>query len=195
MNAPLENQLVESANKKTGDSVGSGVLRTIREYAVLILVALVLSFIIRAAVAEVRVVPTGSMLPTIQIGDRLLTVKILYKFGEPQRGDVVVFEPPEILKGRFSEPFVKRVVGLPGDVIEVRDGKTYVNGEEFRVATADRPRYDYGPRKVPNESYFMLGDNRNQSYDSHEWGFVPRQNIIAKAVLVFWPLDDAKMLK
>lgn len=174
---------------------GSKALKTIREYAILILVALVLSFGIRTAVAEVRVVPSGSMLPTIGIGDRLLTVKLVYRFGDPQRGDIVVFDPPENLKGKFNDPFVKRVIGLPGDTVEVRDGKTFVNGREYKVPTAASPSYTYGPIKVPDGYYFVLGDNRNQSYDSHEWGFVPRENIIAKAVLVFWPPDDAKMLK
>ncbi len=190
-----ERRPVDENHKSPTGSKGSRILKTIREYAVLVLVALMLSFGIRTAVAEVRVVPSASMVPTIGVGDRLLTVKLIYRFGDPQRGDIVVFEPPESLKGRFNDPFVKRVIGLPGDVVEVRDGKTFVNGREFKVETAETPLYTYDPVRVPDGYYFVLGDNRNRSYDSHEWGFVPRENIIAKAVLVFWPPDDAKMLK
>lgn len=185
---------MNSREEEQTASLGSRFFKTVREYVVLIAVALVLSFGIRATVAEVRVVPTGSMIPTIAIGDRLFTLKISYYFSDPKRGEVVVFEPPDALKARFTEPFVKRVIGLPGDVVEVRDGKTYVNGNEYDVPEADTPGYTYGPVKVPEGHYFMLGDNRNHSYDSHEWGFVPRENVIAKAVLIFWPISDARML-
>ncbi|MCL4499325.1 MAG: signal peptidase I, partial [Chloroflexi bacterium] len=156
MDDTLKSRPVEQTEKEeAGEAAGSGVFRTIREYVVLILVALALSFIIRATVAEVRGVPTGSMIPTIIGGlpgrtdDRLLTIKALYYFADPKRNDIVVFDPPEALRSRFNEPFVKRLVGQPGDTVEVKAGATYVNGKEFKVAAADRPTYAYGPVRVP----------------------------------------------
>ncbi|MHB0976967.1 MAG: signal peptidase I [Candidatus Aquicultorales bacterium] len=181
--------------EKTEVNTSKKAVKIIREYVVLVMIALALSFGIRATVAEVRVVPTGSMIPTIQVGNRLLTLKVVYYYSDPKRGDIVVFSPPENLRAKFTEPFVKRVVGLPGDTVEVRDGRTFVNGREYYVPSADIPKYTYGPATVPAGHYFMLGDNRNQSYDSHEWGFVPRENVIAKALVVFWPLENAKVLR
>lgn len=240
MSETYEGGLVEAtADNAAKTEMRPKLVRTLAEYAVLILLALALSFGIRATIAEVRVVPTGSMIPTIMPPyDRLFTLKVLYYFTNPHRGDVVVFDPPLSLKGEYPDPFVKRLIGMPGDIIEVKGGKTFVNGKEFFVKAADQPRYDYGPVRVPargdtievkdakvyvngklsimstqaipasaysnalmgktvkvqEDYYFMLGDNRNQSYDSHEWGFVPRKNIIARAVCVFWPPKDAKVL-
>src|SRR3990172_8236926 len=112
------------------------------EFVVLVLVAFVLALGIRTAVAEVRWVPTGSMEPTIMSGGRLFTVKLNYYFKEPERGDIVVFTIPDQvrLEQPIQSPFVKRVVGLPGDTVEVRDGKVYINGHEYSVKTARTPK-------------------------------------------------------
>ncbi|NCO66577.1 MAG: signal peptidase I [Candidatus Aquicultor secundus] len=169
---------------------------TLSEFIVLAVIAFVLAFGIRTAVAEPRLVPTGSMDPTIAPGDRIFTVKALYYFEEPHRGDIVVFKvPKQVNSDPDAAPFVKRLIGLPGDTVEVRDGVLYVNGKAYKVAAARTPQYSYGPVKVKEGMLFVLGDNRNQSYDSHEWGFVPEENVIAKAVCVFWPLDHLKVLK
>ncbi|HZD60054.1 MAG TPA: signal peptidase I [Anaerolineae bacterium] len=169
---------------------------TLSEFVVLVLIAFVLAMGIRTAVAEVRWVPTGSMEPTIKPGDRLFTVKLNYYFKEPARGDIVVFNvPPQVKREQNMPPFVKRVIGLPGDTVEVRGGKVYVNGKVFNVGTARTPEYDYPPVKVEDGMLFVLGDNRNHSYDSHEWGLLPEDNVIAKAVLIIWPLDHAHVLK
>ncbi|MBI4734011.1 MAG: signal peptidase I [Rubrobacteridae bacterium] len=151
---------------------------------------------IRTAIAEVRFVPSGSMEPTIEIGDRLLTIKALYHFKEPARGDIVIFDvPEEAMIGKDKTPFVKRVIGLPGDVVEIRSGVVYINGKEYKVPSAKIPEYDYGPVKIEQGNLFVLGDNRNHSYDSHEWGQLPEDNVIAKAVFVIWPLTHVKVLK
>jgi signal peptidase I len=131
------------------------------------------------------------MLPTLQVNDRLIIEKVSYHFNNPKHGDVVVFEPTDTLKAKgFKDAFIKRIIGLPGDTVEIKGEKVYVNGE---VITEDyiegAPKYNFGPVTVPEDQYLVLGDNRNNSYDSHYWGYVPRKNLIGRAVVRFWPPD------
>lgn len=151
----------------------------------------ILAFGIRTFVAEARYIPSGSMLPTLQVNDRLIVDKLGYHFKNPERGDIVVFAPTEELqKQKFHDAFIKRVIGLPGEKIEVKSGRVYVNGKALTENyVADEPQYQYGPVTVPEGSYLVLGDNRNNSYDSHYWGFVPRDKIIGRAVVRFWPME------
>ncbi len=154
-------------------------------------ISAILAIGIRTFVAEARYIPSGSMLPTLEINDRLIIDKLSYRFKDPQRGDIVVFTPtPALQQENFKDAFIKRVIGLPGDTIEVKKGKVYVNGkmliEEY---IKEQPKYDYGPVVVPENQYLVLGDNRNNSYDSHYWGFVPRENIIGQAVIRFFPFN------
>ncbi|MBW4690217.1 MAG: signal peptidase I [Lyngbya sp. HA4199-MV5] len=151
----------------------------------------VLAFGIRTFVAEARYIPSGSMLPTLQINDRLIVDKLGYHFKAPQRGDIVVFSPTDTLeKQNFHDAFIKRVIGLPGDKVEVKDGRVFINDKPLdEDYIADRPQYQYGPVTVPQDQYLVLGDNRNNSYDSHYWGFVPRDHIIGRAVVRFWPMN------
>lgn len=154
--------------------------------------SVILAFGIRHFVAEARYIPSGSMEPTLQINDRLVVEKVSYYINPPQRGDIIVFYPPENLfpKSKRRDAFIKRVIGLPGDQVEITDGRVYVNGEPLEEGYIKAPpNYEWGPKVVPDESYLVLGDNRNSSYDSHEWGYVPRENIIGKAVVRFWPPD------
>jgi signal peptidase I len=156
-----------------------------------IFISLLLAFGIRTFVAEARYIPSGSMEPTLQINDRLIVDKLSYDFGKPQRGDVVVFNPTAALRNEgFHDAFIKRIIGLPGDKIQVKGGQVYVNGcplEEKYIAA--KPDYHFGPVTVPPDSYLVFGDNRNNSYDSHYWGFVPRHDIIGRAIVRFWPLN------
>ena len=149
----------------------------------------ILAIGIRQFVAEARYIPSGSMLPTLQINDRLIVDKLSYRFNTPQRGDIVVFSPTSTLeKQNFHDAFIKRVIGLPGDKVEVKGGRVYVNDQALRENYIEEdPQYQWGPQTVPNGSYLVLGDNRNNSYDSHYWGFVPREKIIGRAVVRFWP--------
>ncbi len=145
---------------------------------------------IRQFVAEARYIPSGSMLPTLQINDRLIVDKLSYRwFSTPQRGDIVVFSPTSTLeKQNFHDAFIKRVIGLPGDKVEVKGGRVFVNDQALRENYIEEdPQYQWGPQTVPSGSYLVLGDNRNNSYDSHYWGFVPREKIIGRAVVRFWP--------
>jgi signal peptidase I len=156
-----------------------------------------LAFGIRTFVAEARYIPSKSMLPTLEVNDRLIVEKLSYRFSPPERGDVIVFKPTKALKRRgFDDAFIKRVIGIPGDKVAVRGGKVYVNGEPLREKYLEaKPDYRFGPVTVPEDRYLVLGDNRNNSYDSHYWGFVPRDKIIGQAVVRFWPLDQAGLLE
>lgn len=154
--------------------------------------SLVLALGIRTFIAEARYIPSGSMEPTLQINDRLIINKLSYDFGGiPQRGDIIVFQPTKTLEElKYRDAFIKRVIGLPGDTVEVRDGVVYVNNQPLKEDyIMEKPRYQWGPEVVPKDSYLVLGDNRNNSYDSHYWGFVPQDRIIGRAIVRFWPLN------
>jgi signal peptidase I len=152
---------------------------------------------IRTFVAEARFIPSDSMSPTLQRDDRLLINKLNYHFKSPQRGDLVVFNPTKALREKnFKDAFIKRIIGIPGDTIAIQNGNVLINGkvaEESYIAEA--PNYTYGPVTVPAGEYFVLGDNRNNAYDSHSWGFVPRQNIIGQATKRYWPPNRIGMFK
>jgi signal peptidase I len=151
----------------------------------------ILAIGIRTYVAEARYIPSGSMEPTLEINDRLIVDKVGYHFTSPQRGDIVVFNPTQALEDQdFHDALIKRIIGLPGDTVEVKDGKVFVNNRQLAENYIQAaPNYHYGPKSVPDGSYLVLGDNRNNSYDSHYWGFVPRQKIIGRAVVRFWPMN------
>ena len=155
--------------------------------------SVVLALGIRTFVAEARYIPSGSMEPTLEINDRLVVEKISYHLNPPGRGDIIVFWPPESLfePNKRRDAFIKRVIGLPGDTVEVADGTVFVNGDALEEDYIKaEPDYTWGPETVPPEAYLVLGDNRNSSYDSHAWeteSFVPADNIIGKAVVRFWP--------
>lgn len=181
--ARAQNQVSEQKPQPASENAWIEGLKTIGLSAIL-------AFGIRTFVAEARYIPSGSMLPTLEINDRLIIDKMGYRFGEPERGDIVVFRPTPALQANFNEAFIKRVIGLPGETVEVKDGRVYVNSEPLpENYTAEQPNYEWGPEKVPEDSYLVLGDNRNNSYDSHYWGYVPRKNIIGRAVVRFWPPD------
>ena len=154
-----------------------------------LIMALVFYFLIDSFFPRVRV-ENISMKPTLQPGELLLVNKLSYKLGEPRHGDVVVFHYP----ANPTEDYIKRVIGLPGDEVRVENGKVIVNGQALdEPYIAASPSYT-GSWTVPPDSFFVLGDNRNQSSDSHSWGFVPRENMVGKALIVYWPLDQVKTL-
>lgn len=165
----------------------------------LLAIALGLALLIRLFVAEPRFIPSDSMLPTLKIGDRLVVEKVSYRLHPPERGDIIVFEPPQALQERGYLPdqaFIKRVIGQPGQQIEVHNGRVYADGQPLpEPYILQPPKYDWGPAIVPNDQYFVMGDNRNNSNDSHVWGFLPRQNIIGRAFFRFWPFDRFGLVK
>jgi signal peptidase I len=153
--------------------------------------SLFLALGIRQFVAEARYIPSESMVPTLEVNDRLIIEKLSYLVHPPQREDIIVFWPNDRLRQqqpKLKDAFIKRLIGLPGEKVEVRAGKVYINDQPLREQYIEaEPDYEWGPEIVPNNSYLVLGDNRNNSYDSHFWGYVPRQNIIGRAAFRFWP--------
>ena len=179
-----KNSAVEKVKTSTEENPVVEIVKTLAT-------AFILAIGIRTLVAEARYIPSSSMEPTLEINDRLIIEKISYRFKTPQRGDVVVFSPTDKLKEQnFKDAFIKRVIGLPGETVEVRGEKVYVNGKALREKYIEEaPEYTYGPVTVPQGQYLVLGDNRNNSYDSHYWGFVPRKNLIGRAIVRFWPIN------
>ena len=170
-------------------SKSSGCVGFIIDTVETILLALVLFLVINTLSARVRV-ENVSMKPTLQPGEFLLVNRVAYKLGDPSIGDIVVFHAP----GTSEMDYIKRIVGLPGDLVRINDGTVTVNDQPlYEPYIADQPNYT-GEWVVPEGEYFVLGDNRNNSSDSHLWGFVPREDIVGKALLIYWPLSEASLL-
>lgn len=169
------------------------------EYAKIIVIALVISLLVRTYVAEARFIPSESMLPTIKIGDRLIIDKIFYEIKgnkDLQRGDIVVFDPPPAAQSNDGIPFIKRVIALPGETVSVKKGTVYINGEPlYEPYILEKPASDFKPYTVPGNMLFVMGDNRNHSNDSRYWGPVPVQNIIGKAEFRYFPFNDIGVLR
>lgn len=166
----------------------------IKDWIVSILIAVVLALFIRYFIVELYVVDGPSMQPTLQSGERLIVNKFIYRFGEPARGDVVVFKYPS----DPSRDFIKRVIAIPGDTIEIKDGRVFVNGQLLNEQyILERTRGSYPLSTVPEGRIFAMGDNRNNSEDSRfkDVGFVPYELVKGKAMVIFWPLDKMKSLQ
>lgn len=157
-----------------------------------LIIAIVLAVVIRAFIFQPFYIPSGSMMPTLYRGDRIIVSKLSYRFHLPQRGDIVVFHYPRNPK----KTYIKRLIGLGGETVALADGKLFINGQEIPEPYLPPGTYfpDFGPVKVPKGYYFMLGDNRMNSEDSRVWGFLDRRLIIGKAVLVYWPPDHIKVI-
>jgi len=154
-----------------------------------ILLAVVLFLVINTLSARVRV-ENISMKPTLQPGEFLLVNRVAYKIGEPEIGDIIVFHAP----GNSDLDYIKRVIGLPGDKVKISDGVVYVNEQPlYEPYIADPPRYN-GEWDIPPEQLFVLGDNRNNSSDSHMWGFVPFEDVVGRALFIYWPIQEATFL-
>jgi len=154
-----------------------------------LVLAALLYFAIDAVFARVWVLNI-SMQPTLYEGNIVLVNKLAYKVGQMKTGDVVVFHAPN----SQDEDFIKRLIGKPGDLVEAKNGKIYVNSTPLdEPYIAAEPVYS-GSWQVPEDAIFVLGDNRNQSSDSHSWGFVPLDDLIGKALVVYWPLDKIKVV-
>jgi signal peptidase I len=172
----------------------SGMKKLIKEWVPVILLAVVLSVTIRTYVGEAVVVPSGSMLPTIHINDRLAVDKLTGP-EDLQYGDIVVFYPP--VPEKKEERFIKRLIGKGGDTIEIKDGILYRNGQKVDEPYIREPmKYEFGPVTVPEGKFFFLGDNRNESYDSHLWPtpFVDADAIEGKAAFRFYPFTDIQTM-
>ncbi|NJL89141.1 MAG: signal peptidase I [Coleofasciculaceae cyanobacterium SM2_1_6] len=178
-------------NRESSSKEPQSVKGYVLEAVEILVIAVAIAFGIRTFIAEARYIPSGSMLPTLKINDRLMVEKISFLFRTPERGDIVVFNPTDsLIQQNFHDAFIKRVIGTPGDTVEVRDGKVIVNGEPLvENYLLEPPTLNSPPVKIPPNEYMVMGDNRNSSYDSRFWGFVPRDRIIGKAAFRFWPLN------
>ena len=158
----------------------------LREILVTLILAIVIFFALQATVQSFIVIG-NSMEPGLHEGQRLLINKVVYSFHEPERGDIIVFHPPN----NSQVDYIKRIIALPGDTIEVKEGAVYVNGSRLNEPyIKDSPEYSIHDETVPADKYFVLGDNRNNSNDSHNGWVVSRQKIIGKAWLSIWPPDE-----
>jgi len=172
----------------------------LREYSEAILIALVFAIFIRTFIVQAFRIPSGSMETTLLVGDQILVDKIVYKFREPQRGEIIVFKYPE----DPSRDFIKRVIGLPGETIELRNRVVYINGKPLQdngYARHDgddyfprRPRDNFGPVVVPQGKLFMMGDNRENSMDSRWWGFLSESEVLGRAFIIYWSRDVSRVL-
>jgi len=158
----------------------------LRETAKDVLVALAVALVLRASVADARVVPTPSMVPTVYPGDRVFMERVVLRFTGVDRGDIVVFQPPF----ETTDPYLKRVIGLPGETVEVRKGQVLIDGVALdEPYLKEAPRYTYGPVTIPEDKLLVLGDNRNDSYDSHSWGLLDRDAVEGRAWFRYWPMN------
>jgi signal peptidase I len=166
-------------------------MKVFREVAITVLIAVAVFALLRLTVQSYTVV-MSSMEPNFQEGECIMVNKVCYRSSAPQRGQVIVFNPPF----GSAHPFIKRVIGLPGETLEIRDEKVFVNGiplqEEYVMAP---PNYTMPATEVPETEYFVLGDNRNNSNDSHSGWMVPRDNIIGKAWFTYWPPSKVGVIK
>ena len=155
----------------------------------LMAIALVFLFI-RPFVVQAFFIPSPSMYPTLREGDHILVNKFIYRFREPRVGEIIVFKaPPAATDDHTEKDFIKRLIGLPGDVIEVKKGALYRNGKRMNepYLNDNEIGYTMEPTKVPEGKLFVFGDNRNDSRDSHMWGALERKRVIGKAMVRFWP--------
>jgi signal peptidase I len=201
----MQNQVSDNNSSQQPDN------SWIAELGRTIVLSIVLALGIRTFVAEARWIPSGSMEPTLHgtpnqwEADKIIVDKLKYKFANPQRGDIVVFSPTaELQKEQYQDAFIKRVIGLPGEKVQLKDGKVYINNKPLPETnylssgqttvinvcqSAPQLAFLTKPQTIPPNSYLVLGDNRNNSYDGRCWGLVPRENIIGRAVFRFWPLN------
>lgn len=176
--AAIEEQPQPSREKQGLLSVLVDILETL-------ILSVVLFFLINAVSARIKI-DGSSMEPTLQNNEFVLVSKLNYKFGKVERGDVIVFDFPQ----NITEEYIKRVIGLPGEVITIEDEKLYVNGQLLKETYINAPPRYEGEWTVMEDSLFVLGDNRNNSSDSHNWGFVPLENVVGEALLIYWPPSD-----
>ena len=177
----------------------------VREWTESFIIAIVLALLIRTFVVQAFKIPSGSMIPTFKVGDRIFVNKFIYgaripfteirlpAMRDPRRGDIVVFVSPEDKK----KDFVKRLIAIGGETVEIRDGRIYIDGKDIQEPLSIRSVYyynagDFGKEgvsvKVPEDSYFVLGDNSASSRDSRYWGFVSRKSLLGNAICIYWPL-------
>lgn len=166
-----------------------------KEALSIIIIAFVLAMLLRMTIIEGRFIPTGSMLPTLPIDTRVMVIKFAYWFNEPERGDIIIFKPPESLQ--VKDDYIKRVIGLPGETVYIHDGQVFIDDQVLvEPYIQEAIQYTFGPVVVPEGSLFVLGDNRNHSHDSHAWdSWLKLDHVKGKAFAIYWPLSEITLLE
>jgi signal peptidase I len=179
----------QSASNNKGYTVG----RFLRDVLEVVVPAIIFYLIISTFFLQSREVPTASMAPTIAEHDRFLLNKTAYWFSKPKRFDIIVLKPPPAAGSNVA--FVKRVIGLPGETVKITKGVVYINDRPLPEPANRTPNYDFGPFMIPDDQLFVLGDNRNKSFDSHFWGPLPLKNVEGHAWWRYWPVSRMSFIK
>lgn len=206
MNAKTDSKLKTDKTESQKEPKKKGKLR---ENIEAIIIAIILALFIRTFIVQAFKIPSGSMQPTLKIGDHILVNKFIYgvklpyvrttliPVGEPERGDIIVFKYPE----QPGKDFIKRVIGVPGDTVEIIKKQVFINGQPLNqdygmhtdsnlIPGRVNHRDNFGPETVPEGAYFVMGDNRDNSYDSRFWGFVDESAIKGEAFIIYWSWDS-----
>ncbi|CAN5584243.1 N/A [soil metagenome] len=210
--AALSDSPVQQDVGEEGRSAARSFLSGLAEFLRLLVVALVLAFVIKSLLLQAFFIPSESMLETLQVSDRVLVEKVSYRFRDPQRGEIIVFRRPGLEAEGFSlletgrsflegiglskpdadRDLIKRVIGLPGETVEVIEGVVHINGMPLTEPYAGPEIRDFPPVVVPDDEYYMLGDNRGNSLDSRfTLGTIPKENIVGRSFVILWPPGDA----
>ncbi len=209
MNKKTESKPKADKTEKTDSKKQTQKKGKLRENIEAIIIAIILALFIRTFIVQAFKIPSGSMQPTLKIGDHILVNKFIYgvklpyvrttliPVGEPERGDIIVFKYPE----QPDKDFIKRVIGVPGDRVRIKEKQVFINGQplnhDYGVHTDANiipgrvnHRDNFGPATVPEGAYFVMGDNRDNSYDSRFWGFVDESAIKGEAFIIYWSWDS-----
>ena len=163
----------------------------LRDILETVIIAAIISWVLITFVVQAFYIPSSSMEPTLEPGDRIFVNKFIYSFRDLKRQELVVFRYPE----DPDQHFVKRIIGLPGDEVKIEQGQVEVNGEKLTEPYVEKEDFSYYPQEeIPEGKYFVLGDNRTNSQDSRYWGYVPEENIIGLPFVIFWPPGRIRML-
>ncbi|HWQ68428.1 MAG TPA: signal peptidase I [Patescibacteria group bacterium] len=192
----MSDETIKEGQERASPSGAKSEKSVFRQYAEAIIIAIILALVIRSFVIQAFKIPSGSMLQTLQVGDHILVNKFLYWFADPQHGDIIVFKYPQ----DEERDFIKRVVALPGDKVEVREKQVYINDKPLTepyaihldpatIENPGSPRDSFGPVVVAPGQLFMMGDNRDYSMDSRFWGFLDMKKIRGKAFIIYWSWD------
>jgi signal peptidase I len=194
--------------------------RSVAEIPLLLALAIGIAFVVKTFVAQAFYIPSGSMIPQLKVGDRIVVSKVAYQLHDPRRGDIVVFDcpprascpppaggilPVRVLRGIFeaiglrqpsTEEYVKRVIGLPGDQVQGAQGRVFVNGQALvePYLPTGTVTNDFGPLRVPDGHLWVMGDNREQSADSRVFGTITQSSVVGRAVVRAWPVGSASFL-
>lgn len=192
MDEQKEVEIKESAVTKSTTRKRSSLLSFLVELPFLILGAFIIAWLVKSFVVQPFKIEQQSMLPTLYPADRVFVSKFIYRFQEPERGDIVTFRPPN-----QTRILIKRIVATEGEVVQIRRGRVFVDGKPLNEKYLNSsPDYsDYGPKRVPAEAVFVLGDNRPNSGDSRLFGSFPEESLLGKAFLVYWPPERWKAIR